>query len=83
MDRGLTSSLLGLGQVNFGYLEAGAVIAMVPCVLLCIGLQRFCIRGLTSGVVKGLPRILAGQVLSGLPAARAGLHVPGIGPVCA
>jgi multiple sugar transport system permease protein len=41
------------GQVNFGYLEAGAVIAMVPCVLLYIGLQRFYIRGLTSGVVKG------------------------------
>jgi multiple sugar transport system permease protein len=42
-----------VGQVNFGYLEAGAVIAMVPCVLLYIGLQRFYIRGLMSGVVKG------------------------------
>lgn len=42
-----------VGQVDFGYLEAGAVIAMVPCVLLYVGLQRFCIRGLTSGVVKG------------------------------
>jgi multiple sugar transport system permease protein len=42
-----------VGQVNFGYLEAGAVIAMVPCVLLYLGLQRFYIRGLTSGVVKG------------------------------
>ena len=42
-----------VGQVNFGYLEAGAVIAMVPCVLLYIGLQRYYIRGLTSGVVKG------------------------------
>jgi multiple sugar transport system permease protein len=42
-----------VGQVNFGYLEAGAVIAMVPCVLLYIGLQRFYIRGLVSGVVKG------------------------------
>ena len=42
-----------VGQVNYGYLEAGAVIAMVPCVLLYIGLQRFYIRGLTSGVVKG------------------------------
>lgn len=29
------------------------VIAMVPCVLLHIGLQRFYVRGLTSGVVKG------------------------------
>ena len=42
-----------VGQVDFGYLEAGAVIAMVPCVLLYVGLQRFYIRGLTSGVVKG------------------------------
>jgi ABC-type glycerol-3-phosphate transport system permease component len=29
------------------------VIAMGPCVLLYIGLQRFYIRGLVSGVVKG------------------------------
>jgi multiple sugar transport system permease protein len=42
-----------VGQVNFGYLEAGAVIAMLPCVLLYVGLQRFYIRGLMSGVVKG------------------------------
>ncbi|HXT88475.1 MAG TPA: carbohydrate ABC transporter permease [Trebonia sp.] len=42
-----------VGQVNFGYLEAGAVIAMVPCILLYVGLQRFYIRGLVSGVVKG------------------------------
>jgi ABC-type maltose transport system permease subunit len=26
---------------------------MIPCVLLYLGLQRFYIRGLTSGVVKG------------------------------
>lgn len=39
--------------MNFGYLEAGAVIEMVPCVLLYVGLQRFGIRGLMSGVVKG------------------------------
>ncbi len=43
-----------VAQVNFGYLEAGAVIAMVPCVLLySSGLHRFYIRGLMSGVVKG------------------------------
>ena len=42
-----------VGQVNFGYLEAGAVIAMIPCILLYIGLQRYYIRGLTAGVVKG------------------------------
>jgi multiple sugar transport system permease protein len=42
-----------VGQVNFGYLEAGAVIAMIPCVLLYLGLQRFYVRGLMSGVIKG------------------------------
>ena len=42
-----------VGQVNFGYLEAGAVIAMIPCVVLYIALQRYYIRGLTAGIVKG------------------------------
>ncbi|MGH3164962.1 MAG: carbohydrate ABC transporter permease, partial [Trebonia sp.] len=42
-----------VGQVNFGYLEAGAVIAMIPCILLYLGLQRFYIQGLMSGAVKG------------------------------
>ncbi len=32
---------------------AGAVIAMIPCVVLYIALQRHYIRGLTSGMVKG------------------------------
>ncbi len=41
------------GAVNYGYLEAGAVVAMIPCILLYVGLQRFYIRGLMSGVVKG------------------------------
>jgi multiple sugar transport system permease protein len=49
----ITLSYGSVGQVNFGYLEAGAVIAMVPCVLLYVGLQRFYVRGLVSGVVKG------------------------------
>ncbi len=42
-----------VGQVNFGWLEAGAIIAMIPCVVLYVALQRYYIRGLTSGVVKG------------------------------
>jgi multiple sugar transport system permease protein len=29
------------------------VIAMIPCVVLYIALQRYYIRGLTSGVVNG------------------------------
>ena len=41
------------GTLNYGYLIAGSVIAMIPCVVLFVGLQRFYIRGLTSGAVKG------------------------------
>ena len=41
------------GQLNYGYLIAGAVIAMVPCVILYIALQRFYIQGLSSGALKG------------------------------
>ena len=39
--------------VNFGFLVAGAVIAMIRCVVLYLALQRYYTRGLTSGVVKG------------------------------
>ena len=45
-----------VGQVNFGYLEAGAVIAMIPCLVLYIALQRYYIRGLTSGWSRGRTR---------------------------
>jgi multiple sugar transport system permease protein len=41
------------GAVNYGLLLAGAVIAMVPCVVVYIGLQRYYVRGLVSGALKG------------------------------
>jgi multiple sugar transport system permease protein len=41
------------GALNYGYLIAGAVIAMVPCVILYTSLQRFYIQGMASGAVKG------------------------------
>jgi multiple sugar transport system permease protein len=41
------------GAVDFGYLVAGAVVAMVPCVILYVALQRFYVAGLASGAVKG------------------------------
>ncbi|GAA1199719.1 carbohydrate ABC transporter permease [Pseudonocardia alaniniphila] len=41
------------GQINFGYLAAGSVIAMIPCVVLYVALQRFYVAGLASGAVKG------------------------------
>ena len=41
------------GQVNFGFLISGAVIAMVPCAVLYVALQRFYVTGITAGGVKG------------------------------
>jgi multiple sugar transport system permease protein len=41
------------GQLNYGYLMAGAVVSMVPCVVLFVALQRYYVRGLTSGALKG------------------------------
>ncbi|WP_419999835.1 carbohydrate ABC transporter permease [Streptomyces boninensis] len=41
------------GQVDFGLLAAGAVAAMIPCVVLYVALQRFYVAGLASGAVKG------------------------------
>jgi multiple sugar transport system permease protein len=41
------------GTVNYGYLIAGAVLAMIPCVVLYLALQRYYVQGLMSGAVKG------------------------------
>lgn len=41
------------GEVNFGQLVAGSVIAMIPCVILYVALQRFYVKGLAAGAVKG------------------------------
>ena len=41
------------GTLDYGYLIAGAVISMVPCIVLYVALQRFYVQGLASGAVKG------------------------------
>jgi multiple sugar transport system permease protein len=41
------------GSVNFGLLLSGAVIAMVPCIIVYVALQRYYVRGLLSGALKG------------------------------
>jgi multiple sugar transport system permease protein len=41
------------GQVNYGFLIAGAVIAMVPCAVLYVALQRFYVSGISAGGIKG------------------------------
>ncbi len=40
------------GSVNYGYLVAGAVISMIPAVILYATLQRYYVQGLISGAVK-------------------------------
>jgi len=41
------------GTINYGYLSSGIVIAMVPCIVLYLSLQRYYVQGLMSGAVKG------------------------------
>jgi hypothetical protein len=41
------------GAVNYGLLLAGAVIAMIPCIIVYVALQRFYVRGPVSGALKG------------------------------
>lgn len=41
------------GAVNYGLLLAGAVIAMIPCAVVYVSLQRYYVRGLVSGALKG------------------------------
>lgn len=41
------------GIVNYGYLESGAVVTMLPCLLLYLALQRYYVAGLVAGAVKG------------------------------
>jgi multiple sugar transport system permease protein len=40
------------GQVNFGYLIAGSVVSLVPCVILYVALQRYYVQGLAAGSLK-------------------------------
>lgn len=41
------------GQVDFGTLVAGSVVAMIPCIALYVALQKFYVAGLSSGAIKG------------------------------
>jgi multiple sugar transport system permease protein len=41
------------GSVNYGLLLAGAVIAMLPCIAVYVALQRYYVRGLLAGALKG------------------------------
>ncbi len=41
------------GLVNWGAMQAGLVVAMLPCAVLFLLLQRFYVRGLIAGSTKG------------------------------
>jgi multiple sugar transport system permease protein len=41
------------GAIDFGFLAAGSVIAMLPCVILFVALQRFYVAGMSAGALKG------------------------------
>lgn len=49
----LTTLVTGkLGAINWGLLEAGVVITIVPCLVIFLLLQRYYVRGLMSGAVR-------------------------------
>ncbi|ARJ07735.1 ABC transporter permease [Cnuibacter physcomitrellae] len=41
------------GTLNWGVLEAGAIVSAVPCIVVFLLLQRYYVAGLTAGAVKG------------------------------
>ena len=41
-----------LGGTDWGMLQAGIVVSMIPCILFYLLLQRYYVSGLTSGAVK-------------------------------
>jgi multiple sugar transport system permease protein len=50
----LLSARQGLwGNINWGALQAGVTITMLPCLVFYIVLQRYYVSGLSSGAVKG------------------------------
>jgi len=40
------------GAIDWGAVQAGVTVMMIPCLILFLALQRFYIRGLTAGAVK-------------------------------
>ncbi|MGQ9627016.1 MAG: carbohydrate ABC transporter permease [Anaerolineae bacterium] len=49
----LVPSLVGGHEILWGQIAASGMIAIIPCVALALLLQRYLVRGLTLGAVKG------------------------------
>jgi multiple sugar transport system permease protein len=41
------------GEIDFGALQAGVVVAMIPCLVLYLVLQRYYVSGLLNGALRG------------------------------
>ena len=41
------------GEIDFGALQAGVAVAMVPCLVLYLVLQRYYVSGLLNGALRG------------------------------
>jgi multiple sugar transport system permease protein len=46
------NQLGGYGSIDWGMLQAGVTVSVIPCILIYVLLQRFYVSGLTSGAVK-------------------------------
>jgi multiple sugar transport system permease protein len=50
----LSSVRSGLyGAIDWGALQAGIVVSMIPCLIIFLLLQRYYMQGLMGGAVKG------------------------------
>jgi multiple sugar transport system permease protein len=41
------------GEIDYGALQAGVVVAMIPCLVLYLVLQRYYVSGLLNGALRG------------------------------
>jgi len=41
------------GAIDWGALQAGLMVSIIPCVLIFLLLQRYYVGGLTGGALKG------------------------------
>ena len=48
----VSRTVTSLGSTDWGLLQAGVVISMIPCILIYVLLQRYYVAGLTQGAVK-------------------------------